>query len=86
MKLAVPMWWGAVARRARCIAPRYAAARGVASTGVGAQLTGARPRYAMLSEELFQLAVLFGDYIFISRDGAEVLLQSQDFLLKSFDI
>jgi hypothetical protein len=40
----------------------------------------------MLGEELLQLTVLFGEGVFVSCDTAEVLLQSQDFLFKSFDV
>lgn len=40
----------------------------------------------MLSEELFQLSVLFGERLLVSTDVAEVLLQSEDFLLERFNV
>jgi hypothetical protein len=66
----------AIARRAWCVAPRYASARGVPGAGVGTKITGAWPRYAMLREEVLQLAVLLSNSLLVSRDCAEVLLQS----------
>jgi hypothetical protein len=38
--------------------------------------SGADPRYAVLSEQLLQLTILFGEGFFVSSDAAEVLLQS----------
>jgi hypothetical protein len=67
----------------------YATAGGVTNAWVLCELvnaTCAGPRYAMLGEELLQLTVLFGEGVFVSCDTAEVLLQSQDFLFKSFDV
>lgn len=46
----------------------------------------ASPRDAVLSEELFQLSVLFGERLLVSTDVAEVLLQSEDFVLERFDV
>jgi len=40
----------------------------------------------MLSKELPELPIFFGESFFISGDRAEVFFQAQHFLLKSFDI
>lgn len=48
--------------------------------------TLASPWNAMLSEESFEVLVFLEEGVFCASDGREVLLQSKNFLLESFDV